>query len=184
VRLAEPAYPEFLEQPVAGNDFDGMARVAGASTIPVGADEGIHALQDVRRLILSGAAAGGSFKIMKLGGISRCMAAIRLCTALGGSVNISGKLGESSLANAATLALAAAVGQPRWGLSLTHHYLADDVVRRPLSIRQGFVRPPDGPGFGVELDEAKLSRFQIGCATGLDHPHQPEEVRKAEAPTA
>jgi L-alanine-DL-glutamate epimerase-like enolase superfamily enzyme len=165
VRLAEQAALAFLEQPVAGDDHHGMIRVAKASSVPIGADEGIHSIGDVRRLIESGAAIGGSFKIMKFEGVTRCLAAIRLCQALGGEVNLSGKLGESSVANAAALALATAAGRLPWGLTLTQHYLAEDIVRTPITIRNGLARPLDGPGLGIEIDETKVARFEIHPAT-------------------
>lgn len=166
-RLVACASPDFLEQPVVSDDLDGMRRIMRASSVPVGADESIHDVTDIRRLIEIGAAAGGSFKVMKLEGITRCLAAIRLCRALGGEVNLSGKLGEASIANAATLAIAAATGQPSWGLSITSHYLADDVVRDPIVIRDGTVRPLDGPGLGVEIDEARVRRFEARPAKAI-----------------
>lgn len=160
VRLVEPAYPDFVEQPVASDDLEGMRRVMQASGVPIGADESLHDVSDVRRLIEMGAANGASFKVMKLGGIGRCLSAIRLAGMIGGEVNLSAKLGETSVANAVTLAVAAASGRPSWGLSLTNHFLADDVVREPIVIRDGKVRLPGTPGIGVEIDESKVARLE------------------------
>lgn len=171
VKLVEKASPDFLEQPVTPDDADGMIRVSRASSVPIGADESIHDIADIRRLLASGASAGGAFKIMKLEGITRCMAAVRLCRALGGDVNLSGKFGESSVANAATLAVATAVGGVNWGLSLTNNYLADDIVRKPVMVQNGRIRPIDSPGIGVDIDEAKVSRFEL-------HPTAPGLARQ------
>jgi chloromuconate cycloisomerase len=161
VRLVEPAHPDFVEQPVAGDDLDGLRRVARASRVAVGADESLHDLQGMRHMLESGAAAGGSFKIMKFEGIANCLYAIRTCRMLGGQVNISGKLGESSIANAATLSLAAAFGQPSWGLSLTNHYLADDLVREPIALRRGTIRPSESPGLGFDINEEKIAKYEV-----------------------
>ena len=38
---------DFFEQPVGAHDLDGMARVAAASDVPIGADEGIHSRDDI-----------------------------------------------------------------------------------------------------------------------------------------
>jgi L-alanine-DL-glutamate epimerase-like enolase superfamily enzyme len=102
------------------------------------------------------------------------MEAIRLCRALGGEVNLSGKLGESSVANAATLSVAAAVGGVTWGLSLTNKYLVDDIVRKPITIQHGRIQPIDEPGLGIEIDEAKVSRFEIhgALSNGPRKAHQ------------
>lgn len=158
VRLADEAMAEFIEQPVHADDVDGLARVARAGRIPVGADESIHAVRDIRMLIEAGAASGGSFKIMKLGGLRACLEACRLADSLGGEVNLSGKIGETSIANAATLALAAAWGKPSWGLSLTNGYLAEDAVIDPITLRGGRVAARDGAGLGIEIDERMLER--------------------------
>ncbi len=161
VRIAEAGSVDFLEQPVPPGDHEGMVRVARASSIPICADESIHEAADIRRLLEAGAVAGGAFKIMKLEGIRECNAAIQLCRALGGHVNLSGKFGETSVANAATLALGTAAGGVDWGLSLTNEYLAEDIVRDPIAVENGRARLPDGPGLGIEIDEAKLSRLEL-----------------------
>ncbi len=57
--------------------------------------------------------------------------------------------------------LACAVPNVDWGVSLTHFYLAEDIVRRPLAIRDGAVALPSGPGLGVEVDEAAVERFRV-----------------------
>ena len=48
-----------------------------------------------------------------------------------------------------------------WGVSLTHFYLAEDIVRRPLPLKNGLVALPDGPGLGIEVDEAAVERFRV-----------------------
>jgi L-alanine-DL-glutamate epimerase-like enolase superfamily enzyme len=161
VRLAEASSADFLEQPVPPGNHDGMVRVARASAIPICADESIHEIADIRRLLESEAVAGVAFKIMKLEGIRQCNAGIQLCRALGGHVNLSGKFGETSVANAATLALATAAGGVDWGLSITNDYLAEDIVREPIVVANGKVRLPEGPGLGIDIDEAKLSRLEL-----------------------
>src|SRR3712207_7578972 len=39
----------YLEQPVADDDLDGMATVAGASAVPICVDEGLHGPDDIAR---------------------------------------------------------------------------------------------------------------------------------------
>ena len=58
------------------------------------------------------------------------------------------------------LHLAAAVPALEWGLSITNQYLADDVVRTPLAIIDGHADVPGGSGLGVEVDEARVRRYQ------------------------
>jgi len=151
---------DFLEQPVRAENLDGMACVAAASKVPIGADEGIHSLADIERHHAHGAAAGVSLKAIKLGGLRALLEACRLCDRLGMKVNISCKTGESSIASAAALHLAAAAPALAWGLTLTSSGLAEDVVREPLRIEAGHADVPEGRGLGIEVDEQRLRRGQ------------------------
>lgn len=183
VKLVESASPEFLEQPISTENIDGMVRVSRASSVPISADESIHDVADIRWLLSRGAVSGGAFKIMKLEGITRCLAAVRLCRALDGDVNLSGKLGETSVANAATLSVATAVGGVTWGLSITNNYLLDDIVKTPLAVRGGRIHPIEEPGLGVEIDEAKVSRFERYPASGGQRRQEPRKAKGSEIST-
>lgn len=148
----------FLEQPVAAHDLDGMARIAAASRVPIGADEGIHSLDDIRRHHARKAAAGVSLKAIKLGGLRAMLEACRLCDSLGLKFNISCKTGESSLASAAALHVAAVATELAWGLTVTCPGLAEDVTVAPLTVAHGHVAVPDRPGIGIEVDERRVRR--------------------------
>lgn len=149
---------DFLEQPVAAHDLDGMARIAAASRVPIGADEGIHSLDDIRRHHARKAAAGVSLKAIKLGGLRAMLEACRLCDSLGLKFNISCKTGESSLASAAALHVAAVATELAWGLTVTCPGLAEDVTVAPLTVAHGHVAVPDRPGIGIEVDERRVRR--------------------------
>jgi muconate cycloisomerase len=150
----------FFEQPVHGHDLAGMARVAAASRVLIGADEGIHGRDDIERHHAAKAALGVSLKAIKLGGVQAVLEAGRLCERLRMNLNISCKTGESSVASAAALHLAAAVPALAWGLTITSPGLADDVVTDPLRIERGHITVLDRPGLGVEVDERRVRRAQ------------------------
>jgi muconate cycloisomerase len=151
----------FLEQPFAPDDMNGLATLARATPVAIGADEGIHSLHDIEAHAAAGAR-GVSLKLIKLAGFSGALAAGALCRRLGLAMNIASKMAESSLASAATVHLACAVDNVDWGVSLTHFYLAEDIVRRPLAMESGLVALPSGPGLGVEVDEAAVARLLAG----------------------
>jgi L-alanine-DL-glutamate epimerase-like enolase superfamily enzyme len=152
---------DFLEQPVMASDLAGMATVAAATDIAIGADEGIHSLDDIRRHHAARAARGVSLKAIKLGGIGALVAAARECASLDMRVNISCKTGESSVACAAALHAAAVVPALRWGLTLTHTALAEDVTSVPVLTAHGHVDVLDQPGLGVEVDEARVRAHRV-----------------------
>ena len=152
---------DFFEQPVAADDLAGMAAVAAAAgNIAIGADEGIHSLDDIRRHHEHGAARGVSLKAIKLGGMRGAAAAGRLCDQLGLNVNVSAKTGESSIACAAATHIAAALPQIAWGLTLTNEGLAEDVTAQGVRIARGHVEVWDRPGLGIDVDEDKVRRYR------------------------
>jgi len=155
---------DFFEQPVHADDIPGMASVAAASRIAIGADEGIHSLDDIRRHHDCKAARGASLKAIKLGGMRAVMEAGVLCERLGLEVNVSCKTGESSIASAAALHIAAALPAVGWGLTLTMNGLVEDVAVHPLRIVHGHVEVPDRPGLGIDVDEARVRRHQRAVA--------------------
>jgi muconate cycloisomerase len=154
----------FFEQPVAAGDIDGMAAVAGAADCAIGADESIHGLDDIRRHHEHKAARGASLKTIKLGGLRAVMQAGELCDRLGMSVNVSCKAGESSLACAAALHVAAALPQIAWGLTLTCEGLSDDVTASPIRVVRGHVDVLDRPGLGIDVDEGRVRRYRRDVA--------------------
>lgn len=154
---------DFLEQPVAADDLAGMARVAGDSTIAVGADEGIHHLADIECHHHERAAAGCSLKTIKLGGVRAVCRAGALCQRLGMKVNLACKIAESSIASAAVLQLAAVLPNLDWGVSLSSQYLAQDLVKRPVSVVDGEAQVPLGSGLGIEVDTDRIREF--ACRT-------------------
>jgi muconate cycloisomerase len=148
---------DFFEQPVAWRDVEGMAMVAAATEVPIGTDEGVHSLEDIEKHYRMQAARGASLKTIKLGGLSAVMRCGHRMDELGMYVNLAGKVADSSVASAAIVHLAAALPQMDWDVSVTCQYLARDVTRETVRIKDGHAQLPEGPGLGVEVDETKLS---------------------------
>ena len=165
VRAVEGAGLGFFEQPVEAADLAGMAEVAAVADIPVGADEGIHSLDDIRRHHERKSARGVSLKAIKLGGIVAVVEAGRLCDRLGMNVNISCKTGESSVACAAALHIASVIPEIAWGLTLTHIGLAEDVTAQPIRTDKGHAESLGRPGLGIDVDEDRVRRHRVSVAT-------------------
>ena len=122
----------FVEQPLPPEQLDDLATLTKNSPVPIGADEAIHSIADLDQHAQRGAG-GVSLKLIKLGGMSAALAAAQRCQDLKLSVNIAAKIAESSIGSAAAVHLACAAPVIDWGVSLTHFYLAEDIVRRPLA---------------------------------------------------
>jgi L-alanine-DL-glutamate epimerase-like enolase superfamily enzyme len=155
---------DFLEQPVAAHDLAGMAAVAAATDIAIGADEGIHCVADISGHHARGAARGVSLKAIKLGGLRALVAAARLCDRLGMRVNVSCKTGESSIACAAALHVAAVIPALAWGLTLTNAALGDDLTAHPIRSARGGADVPDRPGLGIDVDVDRVQRHRVAVS--------------------
>ena len=150
----------FLEQPFEDADLRGVAALARSTAVTIGVDESIHSLRDIEDHAAAGVA-GVSLKLIKLGGFAAALTAGALCRRLGLAINVAAKMSESSLGAAATVHLACAVDNIDWGISLTHFYLAEDIVCAPLAMEDGLVALPGKPGVGVEIDEAAVARMRV-----------------------
>ncbi len=141
----------FIEQPIRQGDHDAMLRVAHASPIPICADQSVHSFADIASFSRSGVA-GISLKLVKLGGITGVMRGAALCESLGLSINLAGKIAESSVAAAANIHCAAAMRAIDFGCSPGNQGLSGDVTTKPLSIVDGHYELPSGPGLGIDVD--------------------------------
>jgi muconate cycloisomerase len=158
---AEHAGLDFMEQLVNGHDLAGMARCAAATSVALGADEGLHEISDIQAHHDHLAATGGSLKTIKLGGALPVMAAGRLMDSLDMAVNLAGKVAETSIASAAIAHLALALPRLDWGTSVTNQYLSDDVTDTPIRIIDGQVSTPEGPGLGIRPNLEKLDQYRM-----------------------
>ena len=150
----------FIEQPLPADDIVGLKALARATKASIGMDESIQSLADIETVRRAGAK-GVSLKLIKLGGFRDAIAAGKLCKKLGLKINVAAKIAETSVGTAAAVHLACAVPNVAWGVSLTNLYLAEDIVRRPIALREGAVALPEGPGLGVDVDEAAVERFRV-----------------------
>jgi muconate cycloisomerase len=150
----------FIEQPLPADDLAGLKALARATKTPIGMDETIQSLADIEAVKRAGVK-GVSLKLIKLGGFREALAAGKLCKKLGLKINVAAKIAESSIGTAAAVHLACAAPNVDWGVSLTNMYLAEDIVKHPITLHDGHVTLPDGHGIGVDIDEAAVARFRI-----------------------
>jgi muconate cycloisomerase len=151
----------FLEQPVRAEDLRGMQALAAIGNVPICADEGIAGAPDVLENDRMRAMNGINLKLLKAGGPRAAMRVAALCESLGLSITVAGKIAESSISAASTLAVACAAPNVDWGLNLTHLYLAEDLVRTPLAMADGTFACVHRAGNGVEVDETRVERYRV-----------------------
>jgi muconate cycloisomerase len=146
----------FLEQPVADELLGELAALGARYSIPIGLDESLHSLADLRDAAANGTAQGGSLKLIKLGGLNEVVYAGQEADRLGCHVNLAGKVAESGISTAALLHVAAVIPTIAWGCSPTNIYLKEDILTQDLLALNGRIEIPQGPGLGVDVDENRL----------------------------
>ena len=169
IRLARAIAPyrvALLEQPVPRRDLEGLARVRRAIDIPVMADEAIEGLDTLVSIIRLEAADIVKVKVMKQGGLLRCLRAIDMAEAAGIRCVIGHGFGLA-LNTLAELHLAAVSGNVLDGCECVGPTkLTGDVVRDPVTMESGTIAVPAAPGLGATLDESALERWSAGHGAG------------------
>jgi L-alanine-DL-glutamate epimerase-like enolase superfamily enzyme len=150
----------WFEDPLVEQDIDGYRRLHDAVDVRICTGEkGWHAAH-YRTLIESAAVDVIMIDPGKAEGVTGAWAIIGMAAAAGRSWNAHSW--SSALNTAASIHMAVAA-------SNTHIFevkpipspMQHELVRTPIEQVDGWVSPPDGPGLGVEVDEAVVARYRI-----------------------
>jgi L-alanine-DL-glutamate epimerase-like enolase superfamily enzyme len=151
----------FLEQPLRDDDYDGMAALARVSPVPLNGDESLGNVATLIAMARAGSIQGANLKTIKLGGVSATVHAMSVCGALGLNINLACKVAETSVGAATIIHMGCVAPNVNWGVSITNHYLVDDIVKNPIIISNGMMARPTGAGNGVTVDEAQVARYRV-----------------------
>lgn len=149
---------ELAEQPVA--KLRQMATVAAATSVPIAADESVASAGDARKAVRARACSMATVKLAKVGGIGAAAGVgaelpIYLSSALDGPIGI-------AAAGHAARALYRGIEDPGLAHGLATQLLfSETIASRQCEIRDGALHLPEGPGLGVEIDEAALERRRL-----------------------
>ena len=161
VERAREADLLFLEQPLRDDDYDGMAALARISPIRLNGDEALGNVATIIAMARAGSIQGANLKTIKLGGVSATVHAMSVCAALGLNINLACKVAETSVGAATIIHMGCVAPNVNWGVSITNHYLVDDIVKNPIRIANGMMTKPTGAGLGVDVDEAQVARYRV-----------------------
>jgi L-alanine-DL-glutamate epimerase-like enolase superfamily enzyme len=71
----------------------------------------------------------------------------------------------TGIMTAFTLHLGAVLSHAQWPAITCHELWQDDLLTEPLEVVDGYVRVPESPGLGVEVDAATLERYRVAPGT-------------------
>ena len=157
LRRAEPYDVDYIEQPVPGDDLEGLAFVRAHGGVPVMADESVHTLRDAHRLIAAGAVDLLGIKLIKTGGLRPAAQISALAEANGVSCVVISPF-DTQLGVAAAAHLAATFPSPLASQGLGTFLVATDDADRQLVVEDGALLVPSGPGFGFTPDVGLFAR--------------------------
>ncbi len=151
---------DVLEQPIAANDFLGLAELVSRSALSIAVDETVFSVGDLDQLIRMEALNALVIKVSKMAGLSGARKCIE--RALDSGIWLLGSgLTETRLGLAASAHLYAAYGVEIPVDLNGPQFLADDPVSGGVTLDRAVVGLSDAPGIGVEIDAAKLREFSI-----------------------
>src|SRR6478672_1977973 len=162
----------YAEQPVEG--LRAMADVSARINVPVMADESAWTAEDVLEIVRLNAAQMLSVYYTKPGGLARAKRLLAVAGAAALPCDINGSA-EMGIGVAADLHLAASSPEIMLPGTISatstaeavvtkvagRKYL-DDLIKQPFRFDKGLLYVPDGPGLGIEVDEAKIAKYRIG----------------------
>lgn len=160
LKALEPLEVELAEQPVA--TLEEAAEVATSTTIPIAGDESVETRADAERALSMDACSLTGVKLSKVGGPE---AAIEIAEVLPSYLSsaLDGPVGIAAAAQVAQTLNEAAGGK---GARLAHglatqRLFASTIASVECELRDGMLHSPEGPGLGVEIDEAALTAHRL-----------------------
>ena len=94
------------------------------------------------------------------------------------------QLSGTGISTAFASHLAAALPAARWPTVTVLNTYADDLIVTPLEISHGYMRVPEGPGLGIEIDEAAIQALRRDTTGPKPLPRAIHTVRWRDGHTA
>ena len=159
----EPYEVELAEQPVA--TLEEAMEVARSTSIPIAGDESIESREDAERAAAMEACRMTGVKLSKVGGPEEAIEIAEVLPAYMSSA-LDGPVGIAAAGQvAATLGEAAAGGGPDLAHGLaTQRLFASTIAAVESTLEGDLLQAPNGPGLGVEIDEAALQAHRLDAS--------------------
>jgi L-alanine-DL-glutamate epimerase-like enolase superfamily enzyme len=151
-RRIEPYHLYWLEDPVAHDDYAGLARVADALTTPIAAGEYHYGLVPFRHLLEARSVDIVMIDLLRVGGITQWLKVAGMAEAFNLPV-VSHLVPEIHVHLVAAVANGLTVEYMPWTLRL---------YEETPAIEAGQLVVPKKPGLGLAFDQAAIKRYQIG----------------------
>lgn len=150
-----------IEQPLGNDDITDHAVLQKQISTPVCLDESITSYEDARKAIELGSCKVINIKIGRVGGLHTAVKIHDLCSAKGIPVWCGGMI-EYGISRAHNIALASLPGFTIPGdISGSDRYWDEDIVSPEIKVREGFIKVPNEPGIGFEINIKRLKEVTV-----------------------
>ncbi|MCJ7651424.1 MAG: mandelate racemase/muconate lactonizing enzyme family protein [Candidatus Lokiarchaeota archaeon] len=168
IKTIEPYGIDFAEEPVKSDDYLGMAHVQKNVDTPLMSHEGFFSLRDFITLVELNAVRVLGINSERPGGVTRALKAIEYAKMRGIGVVLHNQ--PLGIASAMHIHLhAAKYNSIDYATELFgQEMLEDDLITNPIDYGNGFAKVPEGPGWGVTLDESALNSFATAEKTIIE----------------
>ncbi|MEL6799728.1 MAG: mandelate racemase/muconate lactonizing enzyme family protein [Pseudomonadota bacterium] len=173
IRLGQaiaPYQPLWFEEPVPPDDVPGMARVAAGQPVPVATGERLTTMAEFQAVLAAGAASILQPALGRAGGLWEARKIAALAQAHGAQV--APHLYAGPVEWAANVHLATVIPNILMAETIETPF-HDALIKGTIRVEDGFIRAPDTPGLGIEVDE-DLARAHPYTGDGL-HLEMQEE---------
>lgn len=151
----------FGEELCPADDVMGRRWLAKHSNVPIYGDESVWRAADVTREVLAGAIHGVSIKTAR-SGFTQAARIHHLCEGLGVPVVIGNQVdGQIGTVSSVTFGAAFEATSRRAGELSNFLDIADDLIANQVTIQNGTLRVPEGPGLGTATDPEKLAHYRL-----------------------
>lgn len=149
-----------IEQPIAKDNFEGLARLTNMFIVPIMADEALNDASDAYKLAKIRGGDVFALKIGKSGGLYNVLKTAAVAEAADISL-YGGTLLEGTIGSVASAQAFSTLKNMSWGTELFGPLLlTDDIVKKGIEYTDSSMKIPSGPGLGLELDLDKLEKYR------------------------
>lgn len=167
MRRIEPYDIHWIEEPVASEDFAGLESLGRRRIVPIATGESHMTAFEFKRLYDTGAVDVLMPDLTLCGGFDEGQTAVQLTRLYG--ARISPHVWGTAVGLAAGIHFVAAIPRDPHAMQspypsmveydVSENPLRDELLAEPILAADGMLPVPQGPGLGIEVDEAMLRRF-------------------------
>jgi galactonate dehydratase len=148
IKALEPYQPMFVEEPCQAQNHEVMAEIARGTHLPIATGERVFTKWGFREVLEKKAAVVLQPDMCHAGGITEVRLIAGMAEAYYADIAPHNPLGPISLA--AGVQMAASI--PNF-LCQEQVSLGEGYLKKPFTVRDGYLDLPTGPGLGIELDD-------------------------------